>query len=120
MNLRIETEKLRNLNDLLTILRDDESVSPYFLARKTKIPVETIIKLLNCLVTRSILNVSFVLRCNNEDNDLIHRFDFENEDELLDFLRENDGCSHCESDLLTKDIRVFYKMNSRLIGDLYG
>lgn len=108
------------MNDLLTVLRENESVSPYYLARKASLSVDTVIKILNSMVSRSLLKISFILRCDNADNDLIHMFEFDEEDELLDFLRENDHCPDCDAGLLTKDIRVFYKMSSNVVGDLYG
>lgn len=108
------------LNDLLTVLREGESVSPFYLARKALIPVETIVQILNAMVSRSMLTTSFIIRCDNEDPDIIHSFEFEEEDELLNFLRENEECPDCDSQLLKRDIRVFYKMKSGIVGDLYG
>lgn len=117
--MKINQEKLKKLNDLLTILRENESVSPYFLARQASIPVNTIIKILNSMVSRSMFEINFVLRCINDDTDLVHTFEFAEEDDLLDFLRENDKCPDCGAKLLTKDIRVFYKMSSEIVGDLH-
>ena len=102
-------DQLQKLNDLLTILRENESVSPYYLIRKTNIPVNVIILILNIMVERSLLKNSFILKCDNPDNDLIHGYEFEDEEKLLDFLRKNEQCDQCESNLLTRDIRVFYK-----------
>ncbi|MFK4316002.1 MULTISPECIES: hypothetical protein [unclassified Bacillus (in: firmicutes)] len=116
-NLEIQEQQLKVLNECLTILREDESISPYFLSRKSKLPVGTIIRLLNCMVSRSILKTNFILRCNNSDTDLVDAFEFEDEDELLEFLRENDYCPDCGSTLMTRDIRVFYKINTKMTGD---
>jgi hypothetical protein len=73
------------------------------------------------MVERTMLKISFTVRCNNMDVDMIHVFEFDNEDDLLDFLRENEECIYCNSELLTQDIRVFYKMNSDVsIGEING
>ncbi len=69
------------------------------------------------MVSRSILKTNFILRCNNSDTDLVDAFEFEDEEELLEFLRENDYCPDCGSTLMTRDIRVFYKINTKMIGD---
>lgn len=71
------------------------------------------------MVSRSLLKISFVLRCDNADNDLIHGFEFDNEENLLNFLREHDSCPECDSLLLRQDIRVFYKMTSEITGETY-
>lgn len=119
--MNVQTDQLQKLNDLLTILRENESISPYYLMRKTKIQLNTIIQILNIMVDRSLLKISFILRCNNSDSDLVHGYEFENEDKLLNFLRVNDQCNQCDSNLLTKDIRVFYKKGKLVYGgDIYG
>jgi hypothetical protein len=94
-------------------------VSPYYLARKTNIPIKIIVKILNSMVERSMLKISFIVKCNNIDVDMIHGYEFEDEDEMLDFIRKNEKCPQCNSDILNQDVRVFYKMNSTdNIGDL--
>lgn len=71
------------------------------------------------MVERSMLKISFVIKCNNIDFDMIHGYEFEDEDEMIDFLRENEKCPQCNSDISNQEVRVFYKMNSiDNIGDL--
>jgi hypothetical protein len=103
------------------VLRENESVSPYYLARNTKLPINTIVKIMNSMVDRSMLKINFVVKCNNLDTDMIHGYEFDDEDEMLDFIRDNEKCKQCNYDILTQDIRVFYKMiPSDYVGDLYG
>lgn len=118
--MKISPDKLQKLNDLLTILRENESISPYYLSIKSKIPMEKIIRFLNAMVERSMLSISFILRCNNNDYDLVHGYEFYDEDSLIEFLRKNKKCNQCEAELVSNDIRVFYKKNAQLIGDNYG
>jgi hypothetical protein len=119
--LQIQPEQLKNLSDSITMLRIGEYASPYYLARKTGISNQKLIALLTGLAHRSLLGLKFIIKCGNEDPDLIHAFEFSDDDELAKFIRENGSkCIHCGANLVTSDIRVaFVKVDIDINGDVY-
>jgi hypothetical protein len=118
--LNITQDKLKKLSDLLTILIPGESVSPRFLARKTKINNKDINLILMELAHRNLLGVNFIIYCNNEDPDMVHGFEFESEDEMLDFIRNQNKCKHCDEQLVTNNIRVAFIRKQFNQGEVYG
>lgn len=93
----------------LTILKPNESISPFSLSRKTKIPFSIIEDILTSLVFESLLDVRFIIFCNNEDEELIHAFEFKNKKSLRDFIVKNKfTCPDCHSTLNTQNIRVAF------------
>lgn len=98
------------INELITILRPNEHISPFFISLEANIDTNTVIKLLNLLAERELILVKYLLRCNNEDPDLIHEHEFFSDDDLFEFYREfHEECPDCESHLISTDIRVAYQ-----------
>jgi hypothetical protein len=112
------------MNDQLNLLMPNQSVSPRSLARKTKVPYEIVKKILMELSFRNLVDVQFIIQCDNDDSDMIHAFTFNSESELLDYLRSpnNDKCSHCESKMQNSKIRVAFikKAFGTFQGENYG
>lgn len=71
---------------------------------------------------RSLLDVRFIIQCDNEDPDLIHSFEFEKDDNLASFIRKTHGiCPECNSELITSNIRVaFVRKEFEYQGELHG
>lgn len=93
----------------LTILRPDTTVSPHYLARKTKIPRQIIEDILTNLAQDKLLDTKFIIFCKNDDPELVHGFEFLNKKELRDFIVKNRFlCPDCGENLNTHDIRVAF------------
>lgn len=100
---------MEKLNEELTILKPDETVSPYLLVRKTKIPLVYIEKILSSLVHDLVLDTRFYIFCTNEDPELEHGFEFSNKKDLRDFIVEQKfTCPSCGVNLNTQNIRVAF------------
>lgn len=101
-----------------------QSVSPRSLARKTKVPYDIVKKLLMELSFRNLIDVQFIIECDNEDSDMIHAFTFNSESELLNYLRSpnNNKCTLCESEMQNSRIRVAFikKTFGTYQGENYG
>jgi hypothetical protein len=112
------------MNEHLNILLPNQSVSPRYLARKTKIVPEIVNKLLMELSFRQLIDVQFIINCDNEDTDMIHALAFDSESELLKFMRDSDSdkCNQCGSKLIRSKIRVaFVKRDFESVqGENYG
>lgn len=105
---------LEKLNKELTMLRTNETISPHFLYRKTRINVNTITDLLIDLSFECpLLGTKYIILCNNPDSDMVHAFDFNTLKEMKEFIvQSGKRCPECDSklNLNQKDIRVrFYK-----------
>lgn len=120
--LNINQEQLRELNNLITILRPDEHISPYFISLRTNISRGIVIKILNQLAKRDLINIVYIIKCDNEDSDLVHEYEFSSDDELFEHYRELDGlCEQCEATLLSTEIRVAYQRKEiDEVGELNG
>ncbi|MFC5735969.1 hypothetical protein [Cytobacillus gottheilii] len=93
----------------LTILRPETTVSPHYLARKTKIPLQLVEDILTSLAHDKLLDTKFIIFCNNGDPELVHGFEFVNKKELRDFIVKNKFlCPDCGENLNTQDIRVAF------------
>lgn len=100
---------MKKLNEELTILKPNETVSPNLLARKTKISLVNIDRILLSLVRDSVLDTRFYIFCTNEDPELEHGFEFSNKKDLRDFIVEKKfTCPSCEANLNTQNIRVAF------------
>ncbi|WP_340461222.1 hypothetical protein [Niallia circulans] len=86
----------------------NQSISPRYLSRITRLELKKVNQLLSELSFRDLLDVRFIIYCDNEDPDMVHAFDFTSENELLDFIRNNDCCPLCDANLLTSNIRVSF------------
>lgn len=96
------------------MLKTNETISPHFLYRKTKINIQLIKDLLIDLSFECpLLGTKYILFCNNEDSDMIHGFEFTSMKEVKEFILSNGKgkkCPECDSALKLDDIRVcFYK-----------
>jgi len=119
--LKMTQAQIKSLDEILTMLRAEENVSPHFIAHKTRLPLDVIILILNQMTDRSILHLNFIIKCSNDDPDLIHGFEFNTNTELINFVRKNNlTCTHCNSNLNATDIRVsYYKKDTSKFGELY-
>ncbi|MED0678703.1 hypothetical protein P4T20_05225 [Aneurinibacillus thermoaerophilus] len=107
----------------LTILRPDETASPYLISRKTKIPLQIVTKFLMELAYESLLDVRYIIFCKNYDQDLVHGFEFNTKKELKEFIVKNGSdCPQCNFKLNTENIRVAFvkKSNQTVLEDFYG
>ncbi|WP_142950305.1 hypothetical protein [Bacillus thuringiensis] len=120
--LLIPQEKLKKVSDLLTILKDGEHISPKYISRTSQISQETTNTLLMELKNRELIDVSFIINCTNEDFDLVHSFEFQTDEELISFIRNQDNmCPDCEAPLKTTDVRVsFIKKILSIEGEDHG
>lgn len=94
------------------MLKTNETISPHFLYRKTKINIQILTDLLIDLSFECpLLGTKYILLCSNEDPDMIHGFEFKTLKEMKEFIVLNGKkCSDCHSNLKLNDIRVcFYK-----------
>jgi hypothetical protein len=108
---------LRKLDSELTILRPEETVSPYQISRKSNIPLPIVQNLLMELSYDSSLAVTFIVFCNNSDHDFNHAFDFDSRKELREFITHTGHiCPDCGSRLNMDDIRIAYK-KGHYLGD---
>jgi hypothetical protein len=114
---------LKIINEHLSILFHNQTISPRFLARKSNIEYKTILKMLTELSSRKLLGVKFIVQCENDDLDMIHAFEFESETDLINFINKQDqNCPYCNSKLNTKNIRVAFikKDFENQKGEYYG
>lgn len=76
-----------------------------------------VVKLLTILSNRNIISTQFILKCENDDEDFLHSYEFTTEELLLDFLKNTQGnCPNCDSKL--GNIAVFFKVkNSSLVNN---
>ncbi|MDR4317852.1 hypothetical protein [Niallia circulans] len=107
-NLLIPQKKLNQISEHLDTLMPNQSISPRYLSRITRLELKKVNQLLSELSFRDLLDVRFIIYCDNEDPDMVHAFDFTSENELLDFIRNNDCCPLCDANLLTSNIRVSF------------
>ncbi|MGG1285061.1 hypothetical protein [Bacillus wiedmannii] len=116
------------MNKELTMLRTNETISPHFLYRKTKINVNIINDfLIDLSFECPFLGTKYIILCDNKDSDMVHAFDFNTLKEMKEFIVESGKkCPECESNLNLnqKDIRVrFYKkkVNDKVMQvNIYG
>ncbi|PFZ26680.1 hypothetical protein COM22_11930 [Bacillus wiedmannii] len=84
-------------------------MSPYLLARKTKIRLLYIERILALLVHELVLDTRFYIFCTNDDPELEHGFEFSNKKDLRDFIVEQKfTCPSCGTNLNTQNIRVAF------------
>lgn len=103
---------LEKLNKELTMLRTNETISPHFLYRKTKINMDIITDLLIDLsFSCPFLGTKYIVFCDNRDTDMVHAFEFNAIKEMKEFIvKTGKKCPDCDSYLNLKDVRVgFYK-----------
>ncbi|WP_179212645.1 hypothetical protein [Priestia aryabhattai] len=107
--MNIPPYQLEKLNDELTMLKPGETVSPRYLSNKTNVSKNDVIEILKELSYRSLIDVKFFIYCDNDDEDMIHAFEFSTDEELAKFIREtNAKCTQCEANLETLNIRVSF------------
>ncbi|HAM79561.1 MAG TPA: hypothetical protein DCO80_01970 [Ornithinibacillus sp.] len=122
-NLQIPLNKLKIVDEYLNYLFPNQTISPKFIGRKSNVDNKTITKLLLELSFRGLIGVRFIIKCTNDDPDLVHAFEFNSDDELTNFIRnQNNICSECGSTLDTKNIRVAFiiKDFNKVTGENYG
>lgn len=120
--LSLNQKQINNFDEILTSLRSSEHISPYFISYKAEIEFEKVIKVLNDFADRQLININYIIKCSNEDSDMVHEFEFNSDEELFEFYRQNKGyCIECDSELLIKEVRVSYQRKDiEDIGESYG
>lgn len=68
-------------------------------------------KILVSLSDMNLIDILFVLKCNNENFDHVHTITYSSYRELVTYVLNNDGiCNFCDAELLEKNTEVFFKM----------
>lgn len=79
-----------------------------------------VIKILTTMSHRHVINTQFILKCRNEDYDMIHKFDFNDNEKMLKFIKDNKKvCLECGSELNTNDIDVFFITKGLIKGEAH-
>lgn len=94
------------------MLKVNETISPHYLFRKTRVNTEVVMDLLIDLSFECpLLGTTYIILCSNSDQDMVHAFDFNTRKDLKEFiLASGKSCPECGEALQLGDIRVrFYK-----------
>ena len=120
MNLKIPSVKLQKVNELLCQINPGSTVSPSYLSLQSNLSFEAVIKILTAMSHRHVINNQFIIKCRNEDYDMIHKFEFDDNEKMLQFIKENKKyCLECDSELNTTDIDVFFKIKDLIKGEAH-
>lgn len=109
LNLSIPSQVLEKLDLELTILKPEAIISPHYLSRKARIPLSIIETILVNLAYKKLLDVKYLIYCNNDDPEMVHGFEYISKKELRDFIAaQKFSCPNCNSNLNTQNIRVAF------------
>ncbi len=109
MDTLLNEYQINKLNDYLSLLIPGSTISIEATAYNTQISRNIIEEILIKLSDFQVLNTLFVLKCDNEDFDFVHTYAFETYEQLINFVKTNDGiCPDCNSEFLESNTELFF------------
>lgn len=109
-NLQISEETLNQINEELTLIPHNDSISISSLEYKSKLSQDIILKLLIALAEKELIKENFLISCaDGEEGDYIHKFLFESHEKFDEFMKKNfKKCPDCGKDLNYSDVMIYF------------
>lgn len=116
MNQLLTKQQSSQLQDFLETAYPRSTISIEDLAYKLHSNEETIEKVLIKLSDYQIIEPYFILRCDNEEFDNVHTFEFSSLKELINFVKDSDKtCNNCDSEFHDENVEVYFRTPSTTI-----
>lgn len=107
----LSKEQIEEINRNLSLVPPTGYFSPQAISDEVNISRDIIANILVSLSEKKIIDIEFVINCDNTDFDSVHTSTHNSFKELVDYVEKNNyTCTDCTERISSENVKVFFKM----------